>query len=93
MALSHSQRAMVYLVSKRLSNQDFCAFMDVTPQRASQMVNWRHSSHRWSEKNRQLAINATNGGLDVYADIWEKIEKLLDKMAIPTVTFKKKKSA
>lgn len=89
--LTHSQRAMIYLVAKGLKQSDFCKFMHITPQRGSQLLDWRNTARllrktekrRWSEENRQKALLATNHGLDVFDSAWEKIEKILDRMTAP----------
>ncbi len=85
MALSPSQCAMIYLVAKRLKQNDFCEAMAIKKQRGSQMLNWRNPPHGWSKKNKEKVREVTNGGLDVDHEIWQKVAKLLESLPSPTL--------
>lgn len=91
MRLTDGQRAMIYLVAKGLRNQDFCAFMQVSPVRAYQLLRWypgEKKNFNWSKKTKEKVLNVTNGGLDVDSEVWTKIERMLFDLKIPDVNYK-----
>jgi hypothetical protein len=93
MSFSHGQRAMIYLVAKGLRQQDFGAFMQLSKQRTSQLLCWYRKRFSWSQETQQKAMEATHGGLDVEAEIWIKIEKLLEQLPEPDINHRSLEAA